>query len=154
MFVYELNSSRFDSSWWIKKRKINIKNYSSDDINKTEDSDLDNTLIDQESHKNILVHNISYKTLIDAELLHIIFVKIGRLIRLYDRTRYLVLFRSEKYDSIYNKIRYVKSKKWYRYVRSVKSIIRYIMSRNYSKMKVDSLPLEKTMTFLWCDNAY
>ena len=29
----------------------------------------------------------------------------------YDMTRYLVLFGSEKYDSIYNKIRYLMSVK-------------------------------------------
>ena len=29
------------------------------------------------------------------------------LLKLYDRTRYLVLFGGEKYDSIYSKIRYL-----------------------------------------------
>ena len=62
-------------------------------------------------------------------------------IRIYDQTRYLVLFGSEKYDSIYNKIRYLIS---------VKSCITCIISHNYAKIKVDSydsLPLEKTMLF-------
>ena len=57
-----------------------------------------------------------------------------------DWTRYLVLFVSEKYDSIYDRIRYLIS---------VKSCITYIISLNYATIKVhsyDSLPLEKTMT--------
>ena len=48
---------------------------------------------------------------------------------------------SEKYDFIYNRIRYLIS---------VKSDITYVISHNYAKFKVnsfDSLPLEKTMTF-------
>ena len=61
--------------------------------------------------------------------------------RVYDGTRYLELFGSEKYDFVYNKIRYLIS---------VKSSITYINFHNYAKIKVDScnsLPLEKTMNF-------
>ena len=50
------------------------------------------------------------------------------------------MFGSEKYDSIYDSIRYLIS---------VKSDITYIISHNYATIKVDSfdyLPLEKTMT--------
>ena len=43
----------------------------------------------------------------DAKLLCIRFDKIDGFIRIYDRTRYLVLFGSEKHDSIYNRIRYL-----------------------------------------------
>ena len=43
----------------------------------------------------------------DAKLLCIRFDKIDGFIRVYGRTRYLVLFGSEKYDSIYNWIRYL-----------------------------------------------
>ena len=49
----------------------------------------------------------------------------------------LVLFGSEIYDSIYNRIRYLIS---------VKSDITYIISLNYAKIKVDSynsLSIEK-----------
>ena len=62
-------------------------------------------------------------------------------IRVYDGTRYLVLFRSEKYGSICNRIRYLIS---------VKSGVTYIISYNYAKIRVDSynpLPLEKTANF-------
>ena len=55
--------------------------------------------------KIILVHNISYKTLINAKRLYITFAKIDGFISVYDGTRYLVLFQSEKNNLIYNKIR-------------------------------------------------
>ena len=55
--------------------------------------------------------------------------------------RYSVLFGSEKYDYIYNTIRYLIS---------VRSGITDIISRNYAKIEVDSydfLPPEKTMAY-------
>ena len=69
------------------------------------------------------------------------FDKIDRFIRVYDGARYLVLFGGEKYDLIYNRIRYPTG---------VKSGIMHVISLNYPKIKVDSydsLPLEKTLTF-------
>ena len=65
------------------------------------------------------------------------FDKIDRFIRVYYGIKYLVLFGSEKNDSIYNRIRYLTS---------VKSSITYVISHNYAKIKVDtydSLPPEK-----------
>ena len=47
--------------------------------------------------------------------------KIDRSIRVYDGTRYLVVFGSEKHDSIYDRIRYLMS---------VESGITYIISSN------------------------
>ena len=41
--------------------------YYFDDIIKIEDLDLDNILIDGKSSKNILVYDISHKTLIDSK---------------------------------------------------------------------------------------
>ena len=67
--------------------------------------------------------------------------KIDGFIRVYDRTRYLVLFEAEKYDFIYN---------WIRYLIGVKDGITYVISHNYAKIKVDSyhsFPLEKILTF-------
>ena len=90
--------------------------------------------------ENIVVYNISYKNLIASKPLRITFSKIDGFIKDYDGIRYLVLFGSEKYDSIYNRIRYLIS---------VKSGIAYVISHNYAKIKVDSfdsLPLEKAMT--------
>ena len=81
-----------------------------------EDFDFDNVLIDQKSYESILVCNILYKLLTDSKPLRIRFNKIDKFIRVYDGTRYLVLFGSEKYF-IYNRIRYLIC---------VKSSIKYI----------------------------
>ena len=45
-------------------------------------------------------YNILCKGLTNSKTLHIRFDKIDGFIRVYDGTRYLVLFGSEKYDSI------------------------------------------------------
>ena len=55
--------------------------------------------------------------------------------------KYLLLLEAEKYDFIYNYIRYVTG---------VQSDITYVISHNYAKINVgsyDSLPLEKILTF-------
>ena len=72
---------------------------------------------------------MSYKALTDAKPLRIRFYKIDGFIRVYDGTRYLVLFGAEKYDFIYNRIRYLIG---------VKSGITYVISQNYAQIKVDS----------------
>ena len=80
---------------------------------------------------------MSYKSVIDSTPLLIRLNKIDGFVRVYDGTRYLLLFGSEKNDYIYNMIRYLMS---------VKSGIAYIISHNYAKIRVvsyDSLPLEK-----------
>ena len=78
-------------------KKVRIKNrtyYYFDDTIKLEDSHLDNILMDKKSHENILICNISYKTLIDPKPLPIRFDQIDRFIRIYDGIRYLTfLFR-------------------------------------------------------------
>ena len=66
---------------------------------KIEDFNFNNILIGKKLYENILVYNISYKTLIDAKPLQIKFDKINGFIRFYDGTRYLVLFRSENMAS-------------------------------------------------------
>ena len=71
----------------------------------------------------------SFKTLIGAKLLRIKFDKVYGFIRVYDGNRYLVLFRPEKYDAIYNRIEYLIS---------LKNGITYAFSQNYAKIKVDS----------------
>ena len=43
--------------------------YYFDDIIKMEDSNFDNTLLDEKSYENILIYDISYKTLISAKSL-------------------------------------------------------------------------------------
>ena len=66
--------------------------------------------------------------------------KIDRFIRVYDKTRYLVLVDLEKCNGNYNKIRYLVSQK---------SGIPYVFSNHYAKINVDSydsLPIEKALT--------
>ena len=60
------------------------------------DFDIDNILIDQKWHEIILISDILHKTLIGPKPLHIRFEKIDLFIRIYDRTRHLKLFNSEK----------------------------------------------------------
>ena len=63
------------------------------------------------------------------------FCKIYGFIRVYDGTSNLVLFGSEKFDFIYNRIRYLIG---------IKSGITYVTFYNNAKIKVDSydsLPL-------------
>ena len=78
---------------------------------KFEDFNSDNILIDEKSQENILIYDISYKTLIREKLLRIRFSKIDGLIRIYDGNRYLTLLGSERYDAIYSRIRYLISLK-------------------------------------------
>ena len=87
----------------------------------------DNVLIDEKSHKNILIHDISYKPLIGAKPLHIRVNKIDGFIKIYDGTRYLVLFDPEEHDAIYNRIRYLISQK---------SCITNVFSHCFTKIKL------------------
>ena len=90
---------------------------------------------------SILIYDGLHKTLIDAKSLRIRFGKIDGFIRVYDGTRYLVLFGGERYDFIC---------KWIRYLIGVKSGSAYIISHNYAEIKVDSYDsvlLGKTKTF-------
>ena len=83
---------------------------------------------------------MTYKTFIGEKPLRIRFDKVDGFIRVYDGTGYLVLIRTEKYDDIYNSIRYLISQKC--------GII-YVFSHNYARNKInlyDSLPLHKTLT--------
>ena len=68
------------------------------------------------------------------------FDEIDGFTRIYDGTRYLTLLGSEKFDAIYDRIRYLKS---------LKSGITYTFSHYFVKIKVDSydsLPMEKRLT--------
>ena len=56
-----------------------------------------------------MIFDSSYKILIDSKPLHIKSDKMDGFIRIYDGTRYLTLFASEKYDAIYSRIRSLTS---------------------------------------------
>ena len=84
-----------------ESKEIIIKNCTChyfDDIIKIEYFGFDNVLLDEKSRKDILVCDISCKTLIHAKPLRIRFDKGDGFVRVYDRTSYLVLFGGEKYD--------------------------------------------------------
>ena len=76
-----------------------------------------------------MIFNVTYNILIDPKPLRIRFDKIDVFIRIYYETRYLVLFGSEKYDAIHNRIKYLIS---------LKSSITYVSSHCYVKIKFDS----------------
>ena len=78
-----------------------IKNFTCcyfDDIIRFWDRDIDfsdillEKKLDNEKYKNILIHNISYRTSTAAKPLHIRFNKIDGLIKIQKKIRYLVLF--------------------------------------------------------------
>ena len=95
-------------------KEIDIKSrtcYYFVDIIKIEDFDFEDILLDEKSYENVLVSDILYKTLIGGKPLRIRFDKVDRFAIGYDGTRYLVLLSPEKYDALYNWIRYVISLK-------------------------------------------
>ena len=95
----------------MSKKKVSIKNhinYYFGDIIKIEDFDFD-ILWDEKLYENILIYNVSYNTLMVAKPLRFRFDKVDGFIRVYDGARYLVVLGPEKYDSIYNRIRYLIS---------------------------------------------
>ena len=75
-----------------------------------------------------MVDDFSYKTLIGTNLLCIRFDKTDGFIRVYNGIRDLVLFGDEKYDLIYNRIRYFIGEK---------SGIAYVISLYYANINVD-----------------
>ena len=88
-------------------------------------------------------YNILCKGLTNSKTLHIRFDKIDGFIRVYDGTRYLVLFGSKKYDSNYNMIRYLMCKKWdyiYNLSKLCKNQIKFI----------PWLTNRKDINFSWC----
>ena len=84
-----------------------------------------------------MVYNISYKSLIGTKPLRIRFDKVDGFIIIYDGIRYLALLGTEKYNVIYNRIRYLVSQE---------SGISYVIPHNYARIKInyyETLPLKK-----------
>ena len=108
-------------------KEVHIKNrtcYYFDYLINLEDFDLDNVLIDRKSHENILIYDISYRTLIDPKPLRIRFFKKDGIIRIYDGTRCLTSYKPKKWNHTY----------FFHY---------------FAKIKVDfydSLPIEERLT--------
>ena len=77
-----------------KIKEININNhtcYYFDHIIKIEVFDV-NIFLDQKSHGNILIYDVSHKILISSKPMRIRFAKVAGFIRVYEGTRYLGLF--------------------------------------------------------------
>ena len=75
--------------------------------------------------------------MIDSKPLQIRFDKIDGIIRIYDKSRYLILFGTKKYDAIYDKIRYL--------INGIKDVIsHYFVKINFDSY--DSLLIAKTLT--------
>ena len=116
-------------------KEIDIKNrtcYYFDDIVRVRDVDFGNILFHKKSYKtyeNILIYDIWYKTFMGAKPLRIRFDEIDGFIKIYDGVRYLVLFASERYNKIYDRIRYFIGEK---------SGITDIISHNFPKIRIDS----------------
>ena len=77
--------------------------------------------------KNILICDVSYKTLTDAKSLCIMFDKTDVFIRDYSGNKYFVVFGLEKYDVIYDRIIYLIG---------LKSSITYVFCHNDAKIKI------------------
>ena len=112
-------------------KKFVLKSYvlSFQKIIKLEDFDFNNILLVEKLHENILIYDISYKTLINSKPLRIRFDKIDRFFRIYDGNKCLVLLIPENYDAIYNRVTYLIS---------IKSSITDVFAYYYAKIKVDS----------------
>ena len=91
-------------------KKVSIKNrmcYYFRNMIKIEDFNFGNILLNEKSYESILICNVSFKTLIGTKSLRIMFDKVDGFIGDYDGTRYLILFRLDKYNVIYDRIIYV-----------------------------------------------
>ena len=62
------------------------------------------------SYEDILIYAVSYKTFMGSKPC-IRFSEIDEFIRICDRIRYFLLFASQRYDVVYNRIRYLIIKK-------------------------------------------
>ena len=72
--------------------------YYFNEIIKIDNFDFDNILIEVKSCKNILVQDISYKTLFGSKPLCIKFDEIDGFIKVYDGVRYLALLYTFHFD--------------------------------------------------------
>ena len=118
-------------------KEFSIKNatgYCFDDI--TSIADFFFYKSNEDSYENILIYNISDKHFMGAKTLYIRFNKVAGFIKIYDGTRYLVLFGIARYNAIYDRIR--------------KSSITYSLNHNFANTRIDSyyyLPTEKKLSY-------
>ena len=98
-------------------KEIDIENctcFYFDDVMRAIDIDFSDISLNErwcKIYENILIYNISCKTTVGVKPLGIWFDNIDGFIKIYDGIRYIVLFGSEKYNAVYNRIRYFISEK-------------------------------------------
>ena len=96
-------------------KEINNKNrvcYYFDDIINGTKSNFSNILLDKTFYENISVYNILCKTLTGLKPLYIRFNKIeGFIISLDGKIKHLILLDYKLFNKIWDKIKYLKSKK-------------------------------------------
>ena len=129
-------------------KEIDVKNhacYYFDDIYRFWDRDVnfsDILLVEKlykEGNQNILVYDISYKTLTSAKPLRTRFDKIDGFIKIHDKIRYLVLFDYSYCDRICDNIKYVISE-----TSGITDSINHNLVRTRSD-SYHSLPIEKIL---------
>ena len=69
--------------------------YYFNDIIKFESFGYHNITLDEKPNENIFIFDVTYQTFVAAKSFHIRFHNIDGFIRVYDRSRYLVLFGQE-----------------------------------------------------------
>ena len=67
--------------------------------------------MNKNKYENILIYDISYKTFMGRKSLRIRFNKINGFIKIYEGIRYLILYNYERYNAIYDKMKYLLSEK-------------------------------------------
>ena len=75
------------------------------------DIDSRDISLDEKINENISIYDYSYKTFTASIPLCISFDEIDRFIKICDGIRYLVLFFGDFYDQIFDRIKYLISKK-------------------------------------------
>ena len=116
-------------------KEIDIKNctcYYFDDIMNIGAFNFNNILLDkksyEKSYENILIYDIWYKTFIGTKQMCIRLDKVGGFVKVYDGSRYLVLFCPERYDAVYDRIIYITSQK---------SGITYSINHNFAIIRIE-----------------
>ena len=98
------------------------------------DFNFDNILLNRKpfenSYENILIYLWHFiRNFYGCKSIMYLFDKIDKFIKIYDGSRYLVLFDPEKCDAVYDRIRYLISEK---------SGITYSISYNFARIRIDS----------------
>ena len=75
------------------------------------DINVNNILVHEKPYVNILIYNISCKTIIDAKPLRIRFHEIDGFIKIDDWIRCLVLFDLARHNAFYDRVNYLISEK-------------------------------------------